>query len=192
MEAPTKPPKKSSQGGLDRQKVQQAAKKKAKAGVLQDQLRIRKYINRIPNPIGPGAWLSDDVDVVELEQQVRVMVSREKYHPLPVFKVPAAQARPPCPRADSIRKELDLENNEKARKVQEKFDEMVKDGIFLALKRKNLSRKPKEKPATSTHSNARQQGTKRRREPTAAEQAIFGSQFEDDAIEWVIVSTTLW
>ena len=115
------------------------------------------------------------------------MVSREKYHPLPVFKVPAAQARPPCPRADSFRKELDLEHNEKARKVQKKFDEMVEDGTFLALKRKNPSRKPKAKPSTSTNSNARQQGTKRRREPTAAEQGIIGSQFEDDAIEWVVL-----
>jgi hypothetical protein len=131
MEASTKPPKKSSQGGLDRQKAQKAAKNKAKAGVHQNQLRIRKYVNRIPNPIGPGAWLSDAVDVVEFEQRVHVMVSREKYQPLPVFKVPAAQARPPCPRADSFRKELDLEHNEKARKVQNKFDEMVKDGTFL-------------------------------------------------------------
>ena len=67
--------------------------------------------------------------------------------------------------------------------MQDKFNEMVKDGTFLALKRKNPSRKPKAKPATSTNNDARQQGTKRRREPTA----VGGSQFEDDTIEWVVL-----
>ena len=114
------------------------------------------------------------------------MISSERYHPLPVFNVPAAQTRAPCPRADSPRRELDLAHNKQARKVQEKFDEMVNDGTFLALKRKNPARKQKTKTATS-NSSERQQGTKRRREPTAAEQGIAGLQFEDDAIEWVVL-----
>ena len=54
--------KKSSQVGEDRQKI----KNKAKVGVLRDQLRIRKHVNRISRPIGPGAWLGDDVDAAEL------------------------------------------------------------------------------------------------------------------------------
>ena len=59
---------------------------------------------------------------------------------------------------------------------------------FWHLKeRTRPSRKPKAKPSTLTNSNARQQGTKRRRELTAAEQEIVGSQFEDDAIEWVVL-----
>ena len=44
----------------------------------------------------------------------------------------------------------------------------------------------KTQTATS-NSNKRQQGTQRRRGPTAAEQGIVGLKFEDDAIEWVVL-----
>ena len=104
-----------------------------------------------------------------------------------VFKVPAAQARPPCPRAGSFRKELDLEHNEKARKVQDKFDGMVKDGTFLALKeitRKGSQRQSQQHQHTVTRGN---------KEPSAAEQAIAGSQFEDGALlNGTIVYTKPW
>jgi hypothetical protein len=160
----------------------------AKVSVLRGQIQIRKYVNRVSQPCGPGSWLSGkcvDGDLDKLEEMVRDMVKRERYKPLPVIKVPAAMPRVTPHHADPVRRDLDQQENERVARVQSDFDAMVKNGTFLAL----LARKPrssKEKPAR-TANQPRQSKGKERREPSAPEAAMVGSQFEDDAIEWVVL-----
>jgi hypothetical protein len=160
----------------------------AKVSVLRGQIQIRKYVNRVSQPCGPGSWLSGkcvDGDLDKLEEMVRDMVKRERYKPLPVIKVPAAMPRVTPHHADPVRRDLDQQENERVARVQSDFNAMVKNGTFLALLARK-QRSSKEKPAR-TANQPRQSKGKERRESSAPEAAMVGSQFEDDAIEWVVL-----
>ena len=156
----------------------------AKLEILRQQIRIRKHVNQIPHPIGPGSWLSKDENMEEMEQKVIKMVKEETYKAPPVITVPAAVPRQTPMHADSVRMELDADENERVANIQAEFDATVENGSFMAL----LARNPTRAKAKQTESKApRKAKEKQQQEPSASETLMVGAQFEDDAIEWVVL-----
>ena len=69
--------------------------------------------------------------------------------------------------------------------IQKNFDAMVENGTFRAiLKRKpsNNNAQPTEKVGAPKHA-----AKEKSRESKTAERALVGREFEDDAIEWVVL-----
>ena len=142
--------------------------------MLLNQIRIRKHVNQILQPVQIG-WSSRKFE--DLKPQVEKMITEEKYSKPQIAIIPAVQHRESTEHADRFVWVLNEVRKQKELVKQKQLKQMIADGTFktkLKKKRNNQNKKAQ---------------LRRKRQPNqqpTAQQAIStlaDTEFEDESTE---------